>query len=91
MGINPDHVHSVGNSPALGNWNTANALALDPSKYTSSNPLWFKAVSFAPASVIQYKVIKIGSSGVVTWEADPNHTYTVPCAAAATVSSSWQG
>jgi len=46
----------------------------------------------APGAVIQYKYINVNSAGTVTWEADPNHTYTVPatCATAATVSNTWQ-
>ncbi|KAM7214680.1 Glycoside hydrolase superfamily [Rhypophila decipiens] len=84
-------VKIVGNTPSLGSWNTANAVPLDAANYTSSNPLWSGKISIAPSTAIQYKFIKVSSLGAVTWEADPNHTYTVSCAAAATVSSSWQG
>lgn len=74
---------------ALGDWDTDDAIALSASEYTSSNPLWDVAMSFAPNTVIEYKYIVVDSSGDVTWEADPNHTLTVPCSAT-TVSSSWQ-
>lgn len=82
----------AGNVPTLGNWNTGNAVALSASSYTSSNPLWQVTVSFAAGTVIQYKFINVATDGTVTWEADPNHTYTVPssCATAVTVSSKWQ-
>ncbi|KAK3330258.1 glycoside hydrolase superfamily [Apodospora peruviana] len=86
-----DTVKIVGNTSSLGNWNAASGVTLSASQYTSSNPLWSGTVSFPPASVIQYKFIKLSSSGAATWEADPNHTYTVPCAVAATVSSTWKG
>ncbi|CZR53768.1 related to alpha-amylase A precursor [Phialocephala subalpina] len=81
-----------GSVAALGSWNTASAVSLSASGYTSSNPLWAGTVSFAAGTVIQYKFINVASDGTVTWEADPNHTYTVPssCATAVTVSSSWQ-
>jgi glucoamylase len=81
-----------GNVAALGNWNTANAVALSAADYTSSDPLWLTAISFAPGTVIQYKYINVASNGAVTWEADPNHTYTVPatCATVASVSNTWQ-
>ncbi|KAB5522819.1 glycoside hydrolase family 13 protein [Coniochaeta sp. 2T2.1] len=82
-------VKIVGNTTALGSWNTANAVALGASQYTTSNPLWTATISLTPGTGVQYKFIKVGSSGTVTWEADPNHTYSVPCAAA-TVSGSWQ-
>ncbi|KUJ13234.1 starch-binding glucan 1,4-alpha-glucosidase [Mollisia scopiformis] len=82
----------AGSVASLGDWDTLDAVALSASSYTSSNPLWDVALSFAPGTVIQYKFINVASDGTVTWEADPNHTYTVPatCATATTVSSSWQ-
>jgi alpha-amylase len=78
----------TGNVPALGNWNPRNAINLDASEYTQNSPLWTGKVRFAPGTIIQYKFIKVSGSGSVTWEADPNRTYTVPCAAS-TVSSTW--
>lgn len=81
--------HRSGNVAALGSWNTASAVALGASGYTSSNPLWAGTVNLAPNTVVQYKFIKVDSAGTATWEADPNHTLTVPCAAT-TVASSWQ-
>ena len=49
-------------------------------------------IDLTPGEVIQYKFINVDSAGDVTWEADPNHTYTVPasCATAVTVSNTWQ-
>ncbi|KAK3496608.1 alpha-amylase A precursor [Neurospora hispaniola] len=82
-------VGGLGNTTALGSWNTANAVTLSASKYTSSNPLWYVSFDLAPRNVILYKFIKVNSSGTVSWESDPNHKYTVPCAAA-TVSSTWR-
>ncbi|KAF4623996.1 hypothetical protein G7Y89_g14180 [Cudoniella acicularis] len=82
----------AGSVAALGSWAPANAIALSAIDYTSSNPLWFGTVSFAAGTVIQYKYINVATDGAVTWEADPNHTYTVPatCATAVTVNNSWQ-
>lgn len=82
----------AGSIPALGNWDTNNAIALSAEDYTSSNHLWNVAFSFAPGTVFQYKYINVASNGDVTWEADPNHTYTVPAtgATAVTVNNSWQ-
>ncbi|KAI9158456.1 Glucoamylase [Paramyrothecium foliicola] len=83
----------VGNIPALGNWNPANAIALDASRYTSQNPLWQVTLRLAAGQVIQYKYINVASDGRVTWERDPNRTYTVPrsCATAVTKRDTWQG
>jgi len=77
---------------ALGDWDTDDAIALSASKYTSSDPLWTGIINFAAGTVVQYKYINVASDGTATWEADPNHTYTVPssCATAVTVSNTWQ-
>ncbi|ROW03824.1 hypothetical protein VMCG_05402 [Cytospora schulzeri] len=82
----------VGNVDALGSWDTNDAVALDASAYTSSNPLWAVSVKLSPGTVVEYKYIRVGSSGSVTWEADPNHTITVPasCSTATKVSNTWQ-
>jgi glucoamylase len=82
----------AGDVSELGNWNTNDAVALSASQYTSSDPLWDVTVSFPAGTVIQYKYINVATNGDVTWEADPNHTYTVPstCATAVTVSNTWQ-
>lgn len=80
---------SSGDVAALGDWDTDDAVALSASSYTSSDPLWGVTVNLAPESVVVYKFIVVGNSGTVTWEADPNHTLTVPCSAT-TMSLSWQ-
>jgi hypothetical protein len=49
-------------------------------------------IALTAGEVIQYKYIDVDNSGAVTWEADPNHTYTVPasCATATSVNNTWQ-
>jgi glucoamylase len=85
-------VKIVGNVAALGSWNTGSAVALSASQYTSSNPLWSVTISLPAGEAIQYKYIVVNTDGSVTWEADPNHSYTVPatCATTATESDTWQ-
>ena len=82
----------VGDISALGGWDTSKAIALSADQYTSSNPLWRVSINLQAGQVIQYKYINVASNGAVTWEKDPNHTYTVPasCATAVTKSDSWQ-
>jgi len=81
----------AGNNAQFGNWDAASAIVLSASKYTSSNPVWYVTLNMAPGTVLQYKYIKVESSGVVTWEADPNRSFTVPaCVASAVVNNSWQ-
>ncbi|CAD0040171.1 unnamed protein product [Aureobasidium pullulans] len=87
-----ENIYIVGSIPALGNWNAANAIALSASKYTSSNPLWFVTLNFATGSSFNYKYIKKAADGSVTWESDPNRSYTVNgnCAGTATQNDSWR-
>lgn len=87
-----DTIKIVGNVPALGNWDVGSAVALSASDYTSSSHLWHGTISLTAGIVIQYKFINVASGGSVTWESDPNHTYTVPvtCTSTAAVSNSWQ-
>ncbi|KAH6635095.1 glycoside hydrolase family 15 protein [Chaetomium sp. MPI-SDFR-AT-0129] len=82
----------VGNIPVLGNWDASKAVTLSAVDYTSANPLWWASLSLQAGQVIQYKYINVASSGAVTWEKDPNHTYTVPssCATAVVKSDKWQ-
>lgn len=85
-------VKIVGNIAALGNWNTASAVALTATGYSSSNPQWSATISLPAGQAIQYKYVVVNSDGSVTWEADPDHSYTVPatCATTATKSDTWQ-
>ncbi|KAK6064102.1 glycoside hydrolase family 13 protein (alpha amylase) [Seiridium cupressi] len=83
----------VGSVAALGSWDTTKAVTLSAASYTSSNPVWEATISLPPGTTISYKFINVASSGTVTWEADPNRSYTVPtsCVAAqAVVSGTWQ-
>lgn len=86
---NGQTIKIVGSVDALGSWDADNAVTLSASSYTNSNPLWSVSIYLPPGEVIEYKFINVASDGTPTWEADPNHTYTVPTAAA-TVSTSWQ-
>ncbi|KAI1655789.1 carbohydrate-binding module family 20 protein [Daldinia decipiens] len=85
-------VKIVGNVAALGNWDTSQAVALSASQYTSSNPLWKGTVTLPAGQAIQYKYIVVNTDGSVSWEADPNRSYTVPktCATSSSQSDTWR-
>jgi len=82
----------AGSIAALGNWDPGSAPALSASQYTTSNHLWSYTVTLAAGETFSYKYINVASSGTVTWESDPNRSYTVPqtCATAVTVSDTWR-
>ncbi|PPQ87250.1 hypothetical protein CVT25_004100 [Psilocybe cyanescens] len=87
-----DTIKLVGSIPQLGSWNTGSALPLSASGYTNSNPLWSITTSLPVGTTFQYKFIKVSSTGAVSWESDPNRSYTVSssCAASVSTSSSWR-
>jgi alpha-amylase len=74
------NVFVVGNTPALGNWDPANAVALSSATY----PTWQATVSLPAGTAVQYKYIKKDGAQVI-WESDPNRTRTTasaqPCGA----------
>ncbi|KAI1499790.1 Six-hairpin glycosidase-like protein [Biscogniauxia marginata] len=85
-------VKIVGNIDALGNWDTSKAVALNANLYTSSNPVWTTTITLPAGQAFQYKYIVVNTDSSVTWEADPNRSYTVAksCSTSATQSDTWQ-
>jgi glucoamylase len=71
----------VGSIAELGSWNTAYAVALSATQYTSSNPLWYVTVALPANTAFEYKFINVGTDGTVKWESNPNRAYTVPAGA----------
>ncbi|GIC94705.1 alpha-amylase A type-1/2 [Aspergillus udagawae] len=77
----------------LGNWDTSKAVALSASGYTSSNPVWSVKLGLRTGTYFQYKFIKKGQDGSVTWESDPNRSYTLPSGCVETaisIADSWR-
>jgi glucoamylase len=87
-----DTMKLVGDIDALGNWDPNAAVPLEASRYTSTNPLWKTTLKLKAGEIFQYKYINVGQDGSIRWEADPNHTYTVPanCATAVVRTDKWQ-
>lgn len=85
------NVFIVGSISQLGNWAPANAIALSASQYTASSPRWTVTIGgLAVGTTFQYKYIKKNSDGSVTWESDPNRSFTVPCAGTGTENDTWR-
>lgn len=87
-----ENIFIVGQLTQLGNWDPNSAVALSASKYTSSDPLWFATVNLPASTSFSYKYIKKSSSGTVTWESDPNRSYTTAttCGSTATQNDTWR-
>ncbi len=80
-------VYVVGNVPALGSWNPANAKLLGT--YVSSGT--YRGVHAMPRyTVIEYKLIKKNSSGQVIWESGVNREYFVPNSTSGSTTSAWR-
>ena len=80
------NVYVVGDIPALGAWNTANAVALSSATY----PVWSGTVSIPPSTSFQYKYIVIDGAGNVTWESGANRSAASGTGAAVTLTDSWK-
>ncbi|KAK4031977.1 Glucoamylase [Parachaetomium inaequale] len=85
-------VKIVGSIPELGNWNPSAAPALSAAGYTSSNPVWTATLNLAAGTKFEYKYVKVEGNGTVTWESNPNRSYTVgkSCDTSAVSESSWR-
>ena len=80
------NVYVVGNIPALGSWNTANAIALSSAGY----PVWSKAVNLPPSTAVEYKYIKKDGNGAVIWESGSNRLFTTPASGSLTRNDTWR-
>ncbi|KAJ5419918.1 uncharacterized protein N7487_003468 [Penicillium crustosum] len=87
-------IYVSGSISQLGTWDTSQAIALSATSYTSSNPLWQATITLPVGTTFQYKFLKkTTGSSAVTWESDPNRSYTVPTGCSgttATVTASWK-
>ncbi|MFJ4624106.1 carbohydrate-binding module family 20 domain-containing protein [Streptomyces sp. NPDC088812] len=81
-----ENIYVTGNQSALGNWNTASALKLDPTSY----PVWKLDVELTAGTSFEYKYIRKDASGNVTWESGSNRTATVPSSGKITLSDTWR-
>jgi alpha-amylase len=79
------NVYLVGSIPALGSWNTANAIPLSSAAY----PVWSATVTLPGNTYVEYKLIKKDGAGTVTWQSGGNRTYTTPASGTATVTGTW--
>lgn len=88
-----ENIKLSGSIPALGSWDTDNAVPMSADKYTSSDHLWYVAVDLPAGTSFQYKYIRVESDGSIQWESDPNNSYTVPAACGTTTAThtdSWR-
>lgn len=80
------NVFVVGNTPALGSWNTSQAVALSSASY----PIWSGTVNLPANTTVEYKYIKKDGNGNVIWESGSNRVYTTPASGGATLNDTWR-
>lgn len=88
-----ENIYLVGSISQLGSWSTSSAIALSSTSYTSSNPLWTATINLPVGTSFEYKFIKKGTDGSISWESDPNRSYTVQTGCSgttATASATWR-
>lgn len=78
------NVYVVGNHSLIGNWNTSNAIKLDPTNY----PVWSGDISLPASTSIEWKCIK-KAGGDVQWQSGSNNQYTTPASGSGSSSASF--
>ncbi|WP_406305447.1 alpha-amylase family glycosyl hydrolase [Streptomyces sp. NBC_00885] len=84
--VTGQNIYVTGNQPALGNWNPAGALKLDPASY----PVWKLDVALPAGTAFEYKYIRKDAAGAVTWETGANRSATVPASGSVTLSDTFR-
>jgi alpha-amylase len=78
-------VYVSGSIPALGDWNTANAIPLDAGTY----PVWYRLVMVPQNTTFQYKYFEKDSSGNITWDSGSNLTFTTGTGSGYSTNDTW--
>ncbi|TFK87333.1 carbohydrate-binding module family 20 protein [Polyporus arcularius HHB13444] len=80
-----ENIYITGNQAALQNWSPDSALLLSSANY----PIWSITVTLPANTAIEYKYIR-KFNGAVTWESDPNNSFTTPASGSVTRSDTWR-
>lgn len=80
------NIYVVGDIPALGGWNTSDALLMSSASY----PVWKLDLSLPAGTSFQYKYVRKDGSGGVTWESGANRTATVPSSGKVSLTDTWR-
>ncbi|KAM0547551.1 hypothetical protein ACHAPJ_010295 [Fusarium lateritium] len=83
-------VFIVGSVSELSNWAPDDGIALEAS--TTTKGLWTAKVKIPSDTSFEYKYIKKTSSGIVTWESDPNNRAATgsKCGTSSTIDDEWR-
>ncbi|KAL2886186.1 glycosyl hydrolase family 15 [Ceratocystis lukuohia] len=85
-----ENIKVVGNTTDFGAWDPASGVLLSADAYTDSNPLWSLTTSIARGTGLEFKFIRVGSDGAITWESGDNKVLTAGSEAnTITVSATW--
>ncbi|EUC57047.1 glucoamylase [Rhizoctonia solani AG-3 Rhs1AP] len=80
-----ENIYLTGNQGSIANWNAGNAILLSSSSY----PQWKITVNLPANTNIQYKYVR-KNNGAVTWESDPNRSFTTPASGTYNLNDSWR-
>ncbi|KAJ6488629.1 alpha-amylase [Mycena vitilis] len=82
--VSGEVIKLVGSISQLGNWAPASAIAL-----SNINSVWSVTLALPPKTAFQYKFIRVKPANqAVSWESDPNRSYTSLSAGSSTTLSS---
>jgi len=80
-----ENIYLTGSVPALQNWSAKGALLLSNPNY----PIWTITMNLPADTPIRYKYVRI-HNGAVTWESDPNNSFTTPASGTCLINDTWR-
>lgn len=84
-----DQIYLTGDVQELGKWSTDTGKMYGP-LLCPNYPEWYIVAAVPAGKTINFKFVKISSTGTVTWEGGSNHTYTVPTTGTGNATVYWQ-
>ncbi|KAG8855851.1 hypothetical protein FRB96_006673 [Tulasnella sp. 330] len=80
-----ENIYLSGSLLQLTDWSSTSPIAMSAAAY----PIWSVTVVLPANTAFQYKYIRI-NNGVVTWDSDPNYSYTTGASGSVTLSDTWR-
>ncbi|WP_420713240.1 carbohydrate-binding module family 20 domain-containing protein, partial [Streptomyces sp. Tu 6176] len=80
------NIYVTGDNAALGGWDPARALKLDPAAY----PVWKLDVALPAGTAFRYKYVRKDADGLVTWESGADRTAAVGPTGLLALNDTWR-
>ncbi|KII85613.1 carbohydrate-binding module family 20 protein [Plicaturopsis crispa FD-325 SS-3] len=79
-------IYLSGSIPQLGKWSTSSLITMT----AASSTTWGVTVNIPKSTTFQYKFLRKSTSGTITWEPDPNRSYTTPASGTPVINTTFR-